>query len=205
MRVRSFWSRALHGVILPSMQAHDVLSRVQPRRLARSEYDRIVEQGIFSDERVELIYGIVVAMSPIGAAHADVVDVLTRHFVRALGDRAVVRVQQPFAASVDSEPEPDIALVPPGRYAERHPDQAFLVVEVAQASLDYDRTTKAALYAESGVSEYWVVDVTARRVEVYDAPDAGFYANVRAFAPDDEIALGAFSDVKLSLSELFGA
>src|SRR5512134_1166059 len=111
------------------MQAIDVLSHARPRRMSRAEYDRAIAQGFFQDERVELIQGIVVEMPPIGAPHADKVDVLTRVFVRGVGDRAVVRVQAPFAASEDSEPEPDLALVPPGRYADRHPDRAFLVVE----------------------------------------------------------------------------
>jgi Uma2 family endonuclease len=110
---------------------------------------------MFEHERVELIRGMVLTMSPIGPAHADPIDVLTRRLVLAMGDRAVVRVQQPFAASDDSEPEPDLALVPPGRYAADHPRQARLVIEVAQSSLTYDRETKAPLYAESGVPEYW--------------------------------------------------
>ena len=69
-----------------------------------------------------------------------------------------MRVQLPFAASDDSEPEPDLVLVPPRRYADRHPRQAYLLIEVADSSLDHDRETKAPLYASSGVPEYWIVD-----------------------------------------------
>jgi len=87
--------------------------------MSRAEYDRLVAQGLFEDERVELIRGIVVKMARSGPPHADPIDVLTRHFVRVLADRATVRVQLPFVASDDSEPEPDLALVPPRLYARR--------------------------------------------------------------------------------------
>src|SRR5262249_1907259 len=154
----------------------------------RAEYDRLVDEGLFENERVELIRGIVVEMAPIGSRHADPIDVLTRHFVRAVGDRAVVRVQQPFAVSDDSEPEPDLALVPPGRYMAAQPNTAFLIIEVADASLDHDRETKAPLYASSGVPEYWIVDVNARQIEVHDRVAGGRYGRMRQFGPDDEVA-----------------
>src|SRR5262245_54823429 len=160
------------------MQGLDVLSHARPRRIQRTEYERLVEQGLFEDERVELIQGIVVEMSPIGPRHSDPIDVLNRLFVMGVGARAVVRVQQPFAASDDSEPEPDLALVAPGCYRDRHPDRALLIIEVAETSLDHDRETKCPLYASSGVPEYWIIDVNARIVEVYDTPNADRYARV---------------------------
>jgi Uma2 family endonuclease len=171
--------------------------------MTRREYDELVQRGLFANERVELIHGIVVEMSPIGARHADPIDYLTRHFIRGVGERAVVRVQQPFAAGDDSEPEPDLALVPPGRYADRHPERAFLVIEVAESSLDYDRETKAPLYASSRVDEYWIVDVDARRVEVHDLPTAAGFTRIRHFSDADRLAPAAFDDVTLRVAELF--
>lgn len=185
------------------MQAFDVLAHARPRRMTRSEYDRLVEQGLFENERVELIGGLVVEMSPMGSRHADPIDVLTRHFVLGVGDRAVVRVQLPFAASDDSEPEPDLALVPPKRYADRHPDRAFLIIEVAETSLEYDRETKGPLYAASGVPEYWIIDVNGRSVEVHDTPGAHGYERSRRCAPSDVLAPSAFPDVTLRIDELF--
>ena len=185
------------------MQAHDVLVHASQRLLTRAEYDRLVKHGFFSSERVELVRGIVIQMAPIGPPHSDPIDVLTRVFVVGVRDRAVVRIQQPFAASDDSEPEPDVLLAPPKRYADAHPDRAFLIVEVAQSSLEYDRETKAPLYASSGVPEYWIVDVNARRVEVYDSPRGGRYERVRSFGAEAEIAPTAFPDVKLTVGELF--
>ncbi|MCB9580821.1 MAG: Uma2 family endonuclease [Polyangiaceae bacterium] len=185
------------------MQAADVLSHARPRLLSRAEYDRLVQTGLFANERIELIRGILVEMSPIGSRHADPVDFLNRHFVRALGDDAVVRIQQPFAASDDSEPEPDVALVPPRRYADRHPEQAYLIVEVADESLGYDRETKSALYAASGVPEYWIVDVVGQVVEVHDEPAAGAYGRIRRLSAGDELAPAAFPKAKLKVRELF--
>jgi len=194
---------ALEWYPFKAMQAHDVLDHAQPRLMSRVEYDRLVSAGMFENERVELIRGIVVRMSPNGPAHADPIDVLTRHFVRAMGDRAVVRVQLPFAASDDSEPEPDLALVPPRRYADRHPHQAFLIIEVADSSLDHDRETKAPLYASSGVPEYWIVDVKARRVSVYDTITAGRYARVREFPIGERVVPSAFADAAVDVADLF--
>jgi Uma2 family endonuclease len=184
------------------MQGIDVLSHARPWRMSRAEYERVTEHGVFKDARVELIRGLVVEMPPIGTEHADKVDVLTRVFVRGLDDRAVVRVQLPFAASDDSEPEPDVALVPPRRYSDRHPDRAFLVVEVAESSLAHDRETKAPLYAASGVPEYWIIDVNARAVEVFDEPSEGRYARVRRFE-SGTIAPAAFPSVPINVNELF--
>ncbi len=202
MRARTRCSQTFDGAIMTAMQV-DVLSHARPRLLSRAEYDRMVDQGLFADERVELIRGILVEMSPIGSRHADPVDVLTRHFVRAMGDDAVVRVQQPFAASDDSEPEPDLALVPPRRYADSHPERAFLVIEVSDESLKYDRETKARLYAASGVPEYWIVDVNGRSVEVFDQPTADGYQRGRRFEGNHEIAPTAFPKALLRVGELF--
>jgi Uma2 family endonuclease len=185
------------------MQAIDVLAHARPRRLSRSEYERLVQHGLFEDEKVELIRGIVVEMAPSGSRHADPIDVLNRHLVRGVGDRAVVRVQQPFAASNDSEPEPDLALVPPRRYADRHPDEAFLIIEVAETSLDHDRETKAPLYAASGVPEYWIVDVNGRCIEVHDQVGPQGYGRRRRVTAGDRMAPSAFPDIELSVADLF--
>ena len=134
------------------MVAINVLSHARPRRMSRSEYERLTAQGMFENEHVKLIHGIVVEMPQIGPNHADPVDVLTRVFVRGVGDRAVVHVQHPFAASDESRPQPDIALVPPGRYNERHPESAFLLVEVAATSLKHDRETKNPRFTQRAVS-----------------------------------------------------
>jgi Uma2 family endonuclease len=176
----------------------------RPRRLTRAEYHRLGELGVLrEDERVELIRGMLVEMAPIGPGHADVVDVLTEVFVTRLVGRAKVRIQQPLVAWDESEPEPDVALVPPGRYARAHPSEAFLVVEVADSSLDYDTETKAPLYAQSGFEEYWIVDVEARAVIVHTRPTAKGYGKIDRVAVGAVLAPARFPDVAIPVAALF--
>ena len=174
-----------------------------PRRLARTEYDRMLELGFFRGERIELIRGMVLQMTPTGPQHASRVTALMESFVPPLLNRATVRVQQPFIAHDESEPAPDIAVVPFGRYEGMHPENAFLLVEVSDSSLEYDRTTKAALYAESGVDEYWVVNLRDAVVEVHGAPIDGRYARVERVARGARLAPLAFPDATIALDRLF--
>jgi Uma2 family endonuclease len=181
------------------------LFHATPRPLTRDEYDRIAQLGLFLGERVELIHGIVVRMSPIGPPHSEVVDRLTEVLLRGVARRARVRIQQPFLAWDESEPEPDVAVVPSGSYAARHPDGALLIIEVADTPLDYDRETKGPLYAASSVPEYWIVDLAQRRIEVRTDPRGGRYEQVRMASLGDTCAPGAFTDVEVSVSDLFAS
>jgi len=157
------------------------------RPLRRSEYDRLVALGVFADEKVELLYGQLVAMSPQGNPHAYVVSRLNRLLLPALLDRAEVRIQSPMAASEVSEPEPDVGVYPPGDYLVDHPNQALLLIEVADSSLRKDGGIKARLYAEAGVPEYWVVDVSRRVVHVHRQPLRGTYAKVTRHGQTDTL------------------
>ncbi len=149
------------------------------RRLSRLEYDRMVDLGMFEDERVELLYGVLVAMSPQGAPHATITAWLQQRLIRALDDTFDVRGHSPFAASDDSEPEPDISVA--RRSIERsHPSSALLLIEVSETSMRKDREIKARLYAEAGVPEYWIVDLTGDEivVEVYTDPSPQGYRTI---------------------------
>jgi Uma2 family endonuclease len=159
--------------------SHEIAdSRIRPLR--RVEYDRLARAGSFAGEKVELVYGRLIKMSPQGERHAFSIMRLTKLLARAIDDRADLRIQLPFAASETSEPEPDVAIVPPGDYLEQHPSQALLIIEVAESSLDEDRRIKAPLYAAAGVPELWIVDVAAGAVEVYrDARGQGYTAVTR--------------------------
>jgi Uma2 family endonuclease len=169
------------------------------RRMSRAEYDRLVELAFFERERVELIHGMVVHMAPIGPRHSEVVARFTKRFVQALGDRAGVRIQLPLVAWDDSEPEPDVAVVPERSYADAHPEEAFLVVEVAESSLAYDRETKAPLYAASRVAEYWIVDVAGKAIEVYGKPQDGRFTTTQRFGLGDVVPVAAFPDVVIAV------
>jgi Uma2 family endonuclease len=181
------------------------LSIIAPERvrpITRAEYNRMGEMGLFVDERVELLHGLLVAMSPIGGPHNYAVSRLTHLLVLAVADRGVVRIQMPFAASDDSEPEPDVAVVAPGDYLDDHPRTAWLIIEVAETSVRKDRGVKAPLYAACGVPEYWIVDVTNGTVEVYTAPVAGRYTRMTTHRSGEQLALVALPDVRVALSEI---
>jgi Uma2 family endonuclease len=141
------------------------LSAIDPasiRPLKRVEYDRLVHLGVFEDERVELLYGTIVRMSPINEPHNDAMARLTELLVLALHTRARLRPASSFAAGEYSQPEPDLLLVERKKF-EGRPDRAFLVIEISESSLSTDRKIKKNLYAESGVPEYWIVNLVNRR------------------------------------------
>jgi len=165
------------------------------------EFDRLVELGRFEDERVELLHGMLVTMTPPGPPHASAVDRLTRLFVLGLGDRALVRVQNPLALTDDSEPEPDLALVPFADYDQGHPERAYLIVEVADSSIKKDRGIKAPLYASAGVPEYWIVNLVDRVVEVHTRVVDGVYTSVIRYSRQDAIALVEFPDLALRVAD----
>ena len=172
------------------------------RPLKRAEYERLVDLGFFEDERVELLYGTVVQMSPHGPQHDAVIQRLTRLLVVGVGDRGSVRIQSAFAASDGSEPEPDVAVVPPGDYDDAHPTEAWLIVEVAETSLPKDRGLKAKLYAESGVDEYWVVNLVDGIVEVFTEIVNAAYTRVTPHRAGAAFRPGRFPDVEVAVSHL---
>jgi Uma2 family endonuclease len=163
----------------------------------------MISVGLFQDERIELIRGALIEMSPQNLPHSYAIQVLTALLVPPLVGRAAVRVQLPFNASEDSVPEPDVALVAPVPRRDAHPDQAFLLIEVANDSLKFDRKKKAPLYARAGVPEYWIVNLVDRVIERRSEPIGSAYATLRVFRPDENIAPLAFPDVSLRVREVF--
>ena len=163
------------------------------RRFTREEYYRLAEIGFFQGERVELIEGEIVKMSPISPLHGEVLTLLAERLWQLFGEGYRVRVQLPLSLG-DSEPEPDIAVVPgkAGDYVHAHPTTALLVVEVAQTSLEYDREVKAPLYARAGIPEYWIVNLDGQCIEVYRDPapiGEGFgYRSRRIYMKGEQIA-----------------
>ena len=182
---------------------------VAARRLfTREEYHRMGEVGILKPtDRVELIKGEIVEMSPIGRRHVAFVDNLTQLLVTRLAGRARVSVQNPVALSDDTEPQPDIKILRqrPVPYKEREAfgEDTLLLIEVAETSLAYDRSTKLRLYAEAGIAEYWIVDCTAESVEVHRTPDAARYREVSRVTAGGSVAPQAFPDVVLALTDIF--
>lgn len=171
------------------------------RRLRRAEYDALVALGTFQNERVELVFGQVVAMSPIDPSHARSTTLLAKQLTIALGARAEVHCQQPIAATDDSEPEPDVYVTSGGSWTE-HASHAYLVVEVARSSLAYDRTEKALLYGLAEVEEYWIVDIEHGLVEVRRDRDRGAWRTISTHRRGETIAMRAFPDVTIDVSSV---
>jgi Uma2 family endonuclease len=183
----------------------NLIAPERPRPLRRSEYDRLVSLGVFGEERVELLQGTLIAMSPQGTLHAAVIARLTRILARGLGDDVTLRVQSPFAAAEDSEPEPDFAVVPPGDYLDDHPSQAMLIIEVADLSRRKDREVKAGIYATAGVTEYWLVDLIDWKVEVWSAPVSGRYMRHVTASPGDTLTPVAFPNLPMRVGDILPA
>jgi Uma2 family endonuclease len=159
-------------------------------RMTRIRYDRLVDVGIFGpDDRVELLDGLLVGREPQGKRHAAVVVLVRAALEKAFGRGYHVREEKPIALDEQSEPEPDVVVVPgqPRDYLDAHPSRPVLLVEVAETSLSIDRLRKGGLYARAGIADYWVVNLLDDVLEVYREPVRGSsehedwkYASVRA-------------------------
>jgi len=149
-----------------------------------TEYYRMAAAGVLSEnDRVELIEGEIVEMNPIGSRHAACVGRLTKLLERLAGDYAIVWVQNPVHINADSEPLPDVALLKPRDdfYAQANPQPAavFLIIEIADSSVEYDQDIKIPLYAEASIPEVWLVNLPKEAIEIYTRPLEGEYREIR--------------------------
>lgn len=168
-------------------------------------YHQMIDAGVLSEkDRVELIEGVIVAVSPQSPEHLYAVTALVRLLNRALGDEWAVRPQGPLTLA-RSEPEPDVAVVRRVEElaaAPQHPGTAALVVEVARSSLALDRAM-APIYAEAGVNEYWIVDVAARVIEVHRDPADRAYRATFTAVVGETLRPAAFPAVEVPVAALF--
>ena len=179
-----------------------------PRRLLTvDEYHRMGEAGILTDDdRVELIEGELVAMTPIGSEHIASTNALTRLLVLAVGDRGIVSVGNPVRLNRHSEPQPDFAILKPRddyRKTLPRPEDTMLAVEVANTSLEYDRKVKLALYARGGIPEVWIVNLAAEEVEVYRSPAADNYTSVTRAGRSADLTIEALPGVLIPVVRIF--
>lgn len=178
------------------------------RRLSADQFEQIGRMGILgADARVELLEGEMIEMAPIGSRHAAAVAFLSMHFTRTVGSAALVWTQNPLRLADDSEPQPDLMLLRPAadRYRAAHPRPAdvLLLIEVADASLAFDRGTKLPLYARHGVSEVWILDLDGERLEAYREPAAGGYRRKLERSGADAIAPAALPATSLQVASVF--
>ncbi len=156
---------------MPPMTRHEP----RTRHFTRAEYDRLIDLGLFRPgEPIELIGGELLVAEPQSAAHYTAIAKTARALQAAFGAGWEVRTQGPIGLDDDSEPEPDVAVVPgtPDDYARAHPSRPALVVEVADSSLRMDRERKGSLYARAGLPDYWVLNLVDRALEIYREPAA---------------------------------
>lgn len=178
-----------------------------PHLFTVDEYYRMADIGLLTeDSRVELIDGVIVDMPPIGPGHASSVDRLGDRFRGWLGGGVIVRSQNPVRIGPRSEPEPDLVVVPrrDDYYVSGHPTppDVLLLVEIADSSLDYDRKTKARLYARAGVVDYWILNLIANEVIVHRDPVGSRYRSIQVLRPGDTIRPVSFPEVEIAISDV---
>lgn len=169
------------------------------------DYHSMIEAGILSDRKVELLEGDILEMSPEGFFHVDYREGLADYLRNRLRERAWVREAGPITLT-DSEPEPDIAVVqlPRSRYRTHHPypEEIFLLIEISDSTLTKDLTLKKQIYAEANITEYWIVDVKGQQIRVFRYPTGSDYQVQETFS-QGVISPLSFPDVGISLERLW--
>ncbi|BAY08579.1 Uma2 family endonuclease [Calothrix sp. NIES-2098] len=179
------------------------------RKFTVEQYHKMLESGILTeDDRVELIQGEIIEMSPIGTKHAACVKCLNKLLSSKLRDRVLIAIQDPVELDNNSQPQPDVALLKPRDdfYATAHPrpQDIFLLIEVADSTIEYDREQKIPLYAEANIIEVWVVDINEQIIEVYQQPTAEGYQHMQKFASGQTLTIKSFADVNITVNEILG-
>ena len=184
-------------------------AQLEPRRFNVAEYYRMAEAGVLKpDDRVELIEGEIIKMSPIGSPHAACVARLARCFHNKSVEKPIVWVQNPVRLSDFSEPVPDVALLKPRKdfYAARHPmpKDVLLIIEVADTSLLKDRNIKVPLYARAGITEVWVVNLPKESVEIYSELQNGKYRKCQKHKRGETMKSATVKGLSLTVNEILG-
>jgi len=181
------------------------------RRWRRDEYERLAGLGAFRGEPVELIDGRLVVAEPQYPYHASAISAAEYALRAALPSGWIVRTQLPISLDDESEPEPDLAVVPgrPADYRDEHPVRPALAIEVADTSLRFDRDQKGSLYARAQIEDYWIVDLAARTLEVHrdpepdpSAPYGWRYGSVTTLTPPAVLAPLAFPSSRIAVADL---
>jgi len=181
------------------------------KRWTREEYYRLGELGWFQNERVELVDGEILVMSPQSPKHYLALDRIYRCLEKVFGQEYWIRSQGPVTKGEFNEPEPDICVVkgPPEKYEDDHPSSAYLVIEVSKTSLRFDKTTKQSLYASMAVPDYWVLDLENRQLFVYRQPTADAsvpfghrYQQVETLSADSQVSPLEKPDSQIAIADM---
>lgn len=181
--------------------------RFEKRLFNVDEYYRMFEASILSErDRLELIEGEIVEMSPIGSRHAAIVNKLNALIGQRIEKSAIISVQNPVRFSEILEPEPDLALLKPQEdfYSGAHPtpNDVLLLIEVADTSLDYDRAIKLPLYARAGILETWIVDLSKDTVELHARPITGEYRETLRYKRGEKIESKTIPNLQFAIKDI---
>jgi Uma2 family endonuclease len=179
------------------------------RPFTTAEYHRLIEAGILTeDDRVELIDGRIVKMAPIGPRHAACVKRLNSFFGGKVSGYAVVSVQDPIQLDDYSEPQPDLALLRPRAdfYAQSHPtpEDVLVAIEVADTTVESDRSVKIPSYARAGIPEAWLIDLYNDRIEIHSNPASGIYQEVRIVLRGHRVVSAALPQLEMKADDILG-
>lgn len=189
------------------------MSTSTAKRFTISEYHRLIELGFFAEnDRFELIKGEIIQMVAKGTPHCVCNTRLNRELFQLIAGKATLRSQEPIIISDNSEPEPDLVIVQnrPDDYLKEHPypSDILLLIEISDSSLKYDQETKLSIYAEAGISHYWIFNLIDKFLECYSdayqaSQDKFGYRRKLILLPNESINLPCFPDLVLDLSKIF--
>ena len=179
------------------------------RKFTVEEYEKMTTQGIIKpDEKVELIRGEIIKMSPMGTRHAAGIARLTQLLYQKFGDLILLGVQNPIRLNNNSQPEPDLSLLIPRSdfYVAAYPcpQDIYLIIEVSDSTIDYDRNTKISLYAEANIQEVWIINLKEECLEVYRHPLHGSYQAIHEYSINERVFITSFPDIEFTIAEILG-
>jgi Uma2 family endonuclease len=173
---------------------------VKLRQITTQEYDLMIESGVFDEnDHIELLNGVIIEKMPKGTKHANLNDIIATRFIIQLKEKVCVRNQNPIWLDDFSEPEPDIVLANPPfeKYFENHPrpEDIFLILEIADSTVGYDRNTKGLAYARAGIKQYLLLNVQEKTLEDYRDPGAEGFQSKQTYRADSSFNLVAFPEI----------
>jgi Uma2 family endonuclease len=173
-----------------------------------AQYYKMAEVGILGvEQRTELIEGEIIQMSPIGAKHAGTINRLTRVLSPLVSNQAIISIQNSIRLNTNSEPQPDLAILRfrDDCYTDCHPTPAdiFLLIEVSDSTLKYDREIKVPLYAKAGIPEVWIANIEAQLFEVYRSPSQDSYQKIQSYSKGEVIQIEMLADIAIAIDEIF--
>lgn len=196
------------SAVLERTISNSVTNGVKPRLITVSEYDRMIEAGIYTEnDHIELINGEIIEIMPKGTKHTSANSKILRFFIKLFDEKVIVRGQDPIRLDNVSQPEPDIVLAKwdEKEYSENHPTPAeiLLIMEISDTTLAYDREAKAQAYSRNGIQQYLLLNLQNETLEDYREPNADGYGAKRTYRSGDVFNLVAFPEIEIKFDDLF--